>query len=431
MARRSRSARGRRLPHRTTADASGPVGPWSTTIEPRRLLFVDDEVPILRALERTFRAQRREWECQYVDDPVRALDVVDSFAPDAVVSDMLMPGLDGARFLAEAARRRPAMARFILSGEVGAGSLVRMAGAAHQCLAKPCRADVLLDVLRRALIDVSAVTEPALAARLYSMLSVPVPASLIETLRGLLAEAPTPARDHQAIALVAGSAGLTTKLLQVATWTRLGLGAAPAHAHDAYLQLGPDSVASLLVADLIAPLAEADATPFQRDVWRRSAHAAAAAEAIAQCEGFSLEAARESALVALWSTAAPLLLDAVCRDDYAALRQAAHADGGALPDLERRRFGLTAAQVFARMLRLWGLPATLADWTARGDDVTALSVDRLAPDAVAHLARLVVDANDGTAPAPASRTYLQRLGVGGRVPLWCAAAARALDAHAA
>lgn len=418
----------------TVKDTARPIraGPtWSPTIEPRRLLFVDDEIPILRALERTFRAHRREWACQFVDDPVRALDVVDSFAPDAVVSDMLMPGLDGARFLAEAARRRPAMARFILSGEVGAGSLVRMAGAAHQCLAKPCRAEVLIDVLTRTLIDATAVTEPALAARLYSMQSVPVPGSLVEALRRLLAEPPAAARDRQAVALIARSAGLATKLLQVATWTRLGLGAAPAHVHDAYLQLGPESVRSLLEGDLIAPLTEADATPFQHQVWRRSARAAAAAEALAQTEGFDASAIRESALVALWSTAAPLLLDAVARDDYAEVRRAAHDSGRAVHELERARFGLTAAQVLARMLRLWGLPATLADWTARGDDPARLSTDRLAPDAVAHLARLVVDATDGAAPTAASRDYLDRLGARERFTTWRTAAARALDADAA
>ena len=141
----------------------------------RRLLFVDDEVPILRALERMLRAHRRDWDCQFVDDPVKALDLVDSFEPDAVVSDMLMPGLDGAEFLTEAARRRPHMARFILSGEVGAGSLVRMARAAHQCLAKPCRGDVLIEVLRRALFDPAAVHEPAILAGLYALRSLPVP----------------------------------------------------------------------------------------------------------------------------------------------------------------------------------------------------------------------------------------------------------------
>ena len=80
-------------PDGTVRDAGG-----LTTM--RRLLFVDDDVAILRALERLLRTRRPHWECAFSDDPGTALDLVESFAPDAVVSDMLMPGMHGAEFLA-------------------------------------------------------------------------------------------------------------------------------------------------------------------------------------------------------------------------------------------------------------------------------------------------------------------------------------------
>lgn len=397
----------------------------------RRLLFVDDEVPILRALERMLRAHRRDWECHFVDDPVRALDLLDELAPDAVVSDMLMPGLDGAEFLTEAARRRPLMARFILSGEVGAGSLVRMARAAHQCLAKPCRGDVLMDVLRRALVDPSALKVPALMAALYGMQGLPMPAPLFDQLRRLLSQPATDRRDTQAVALIEGSAAVATKVLQVATWTRLGMGAPPAHVHDAYFQLGPESVWSLLDADLLRPLPGGETTAFQRDVWRRCEQVTAVAHAIAAAEGFGPDDSRQAALVAMWSTAAPLLIDSVCRDDYAGLRREAAAGGAALPDRERSHFGITAAEAFAQMLRLWGLPSSLAGWVARGDDLAALTAQGLALDGLAHAARLVTDTLDGHAAPPASLDYLAQIGMAARFEAWRAAGARALGAVAA
>lgn len=393
----------------------------------RRLLFVDDEVPILRALERMLRVHRRDWECQFVDDPVRALDVVDSFQPDAVVSDMLMPGLDGAEFLAEAARRRPHMARFILSGEVGAGSLVRMARAAHQCLAKPCRGDLLVEVLRRALLDPDAVREPAILSGLYAVRSLPVPAPRFEAVRRLLGMPSTDARDHEAVALIAGTVGLATKLLQVATWTRLGMGAPPLHVHDAYFQLGPDAVCALLDSDLLKPVPGGDTTAFQRTIWRRSARASAAARVIAAAEGLGTDEAREAALVTLWSTAAPLLPDLCARDAYAALRDTAAASGRPLDDLERERFGLTAVELCAQMLRLWGLSATLADRVVRtarpGDGASAV-------DAVPHAAAAVADTLDGDTRSPALAA-LERLGLEGRLPHWCALAEGVLEPMAA
>lgn len=397
----------------------------------RRLLFVDDEVPILRALERMLRAHRADWDCHFVDDPLRALDLLDELAPDAVVSDMLMPGLDGAEFLTEAARRRPLMARFILSGEVGAGSLVRMARAAHQCLAKPCRGDVLMDVLRRALVEPSAVKAPALMAGLYGTHGLPLAAPLFDQLRRQLSQPPSDLRDRQAVALIEGSAAVATKVLQVATWTRLGMGAPPAHVHDAYFQLGPESVWSLLDADLLHPLPGGDTTPFQRDVWRRCEQVPAVAHAIALAEGFSTDDGRQAALVALWSTAAPLLIDGACREDYATLRRDAAAGGAPLPARERAHFGLTAAEVFAQMLRLWGLPAPLTGWVGRGDDLATFTPGQLALDGLAHMARVVTDSLDGQAAPAASLDYLAQIGLAARFDPWRAAAARALGAVAA
>lgn len=397
----------------------------------RRLLFVDDEVSILRALERMLRAHRKDWECHFIDDPARALDALDDVAPDAIVSDMLMPGMDGAEFLTEAARRRPLMARFILSGEVGGGALVRMARAAHQCLMKPCRGDVLLDVLRQALVDPAAVTIPAVLAGVYGCHGLPVAAALCDDLQDLLSQPASEQRDTQAVIRIESSAAMASRVLQVATWTRLGLGTAPAHVHDAYFQLGAERVLSLIDTDLLRPLASTETSTFQHDVWRRCEQVTAVARRIAAMEGLSSDDAGQAALVAMWQTSAPLLLDAVCRDDYAALRQDPSAAPGPLSERERAHFGLSAAEVLALVLRLWGLPALLSEWVAHGDDETALIRDPRGPAGLAHLARLVTATLAGGAPTPASLDQLARIGAASRFDAWCNAGARVLDAEAA
>lgn len=392
----------------------------------RRLLFVDDEVPILRALERMLRAHRSQWECHFADDPMQALSLIETLAPDAVVSDMLMPGLDGAEFLMEAAARRPHMARFILSGEVGAGSLVRMARAAHQCLAKPCRGDLLMDVLRRALIAPDAVREPALLSGLYGLRSLPVSAPAYDAVRRLLGQPSSEARDREAVAVIARAPAIATKLLQVATWTRLGIGAPPLHVHDAYFQLGPDAVCALLDSDLLKPVPGSETTAFQGETWRRAGRASTVARVLADAEGLGADEARQVALVALWSTAAPLLLDICCRDAYAEVRATAVAGGADLAAAERARFGLTAGEAFAQMLRLWGLSPLLADRVAEAGDPAAL--DDASPDrALPHLARLVADAVDDGAHQTVLDASLARTGRGARLPEWKALAVDVLE----
>lgn len=366
----------------------------------RRLLFVDDEVPILRALERMLRVHRRDWECHFTDDPLRALTLVDDVQPDAVVSDMLMPGLDGAEFLQEASRRRPLLARFILSGEVGPGSLVRMARAAHQCLAKPCRGDVLLDVLQRALLTPAPGQAQALLRGIYGLTSLPVAAGRVETVRRLLARPWSDARDRDVVVLLAGSAGLATKLLQVATWTRLGMGTPPAHVHDAFFQLGPDAVRALLDSDLLTPLPGHQATAFQQATWRRAERSAAAARAIAHLEAFAPDQTRLAALVALWSASAPLLADVACRPQYDAARDEAARTGAALCVVERRTLGLSAADALAHLLQLWGLSPATAASVQRSDDAATLPDAPLAIETLAHVTRALVDEADGRALPP-------------------------------
>jgi response regulator RpfG family c-di-GMP phosphodiesterase len=80
----------------------------------RRVLLLDDEPLILRALKRAFAA--KGLDVVTTTDPNEALARLDD-AFDAVVSDLHMPNEDGARFLAEAARRTPATVRVLLSAD--------------------------------------------------------------------------------------------------------------------------------------------------------------------------------------------------------------------------------------------------------------------------------------------------------------------------
>ncbi|MEZ5290657.1 MAG: response regulator [Vicinamibacterales bacterium] len=396
----------------------------------RRLLFVDDDTPILRALERMMRSYRTEWECHFADDPIKALDDVGRLAPDAVITDMLMPGIDGAELLAEVVHRQPLSARFILSGEVGEGSLVRMARGAHQCLAKPCRGDVLRSVLQQALLNPDDFTTPAVMQGLLRLSRLPVAAPHFEALRRTMAQPASDARDDHAIALIESSGGIAAKVLQIATWARLGLGSPPTDAYDAYFQLGPDAVCALLESDLLLPVPPQETTPLQRDGWLRAERAARVAGAIGHAEGLSADETRRATLVALWTASGSLLLDAACRDDYARLARPGRGPGETSA-AEREAFGLSAGAMLSRMLRLWGLSPILAGPVERSDAAGGLPVDAALSHRIAFAAPFLVDNPDG-GPLPADvMAWLAPLDLGGRLDTWRRAAGRVLEPPAA
>lgn len=57
---------------------------------------------------------------------------------DVVVSDMRMPGMDGAGLLSEIKNRHPHAVRIMLTGQADEESTLRTIELAHQFLAKPC-----------------------------------------------------------------------------------------------------------------------------------------------------------------------------------------------------------------------------------------------------------------------------------------------------
>ena len=78
------------------------------------LLIVDDEARILSALRRALR--REGYEILTAERAEEALRILEERPVDAILSDQKMPGMSGAQFLAEAARRRPDAARMIITG---------------------------------------------------------------------------------------------------------------------------------------------------------------------------------------------------------------------------------------------------------------------------------------------------------------------------
>src|SRR5580700_3579302 len=115
-----------------------------------RILLVDDEELALRGLIRLLYSMRDEWDMEFLDSGEKALARM-AIAPfDVVISDMRMPGMNGAELLNEVMKRHPKTVRLILSGYADRELILKCVGSTHQYLAKPCDAEALKMTVRRA-----------------------------------------------------------------------------------------------------------------------------------------------------------------------------------------------------------------------------------------------------------------------------------------
>lgn len=96
-----------------------------------RLLFVDDEPRVLQGLRQSLRGKRQLWEMVFAGGGATALEEIERGRFDAVISDMRMPGIDGAELLRRVTLSQPHAFRVMLSGQMDESAAVRAAATAH------------------------------------------------------------------------------------------------------------------------------------------------------------------------------------------------------------------------------------------------------------------------------------------------------------
>jgi response regulator RpfG family c-di-GMP phosphodiesterase len=118
--------------------------PPRTAVQTASILLVDDEIAILDGLRRQLR---KRFDVHTANSGAEALELLTSVPVAVVVSDMRMPQMDGATFLAHVRARHPDVVRILLTGQTDTQAAIKAVneGQIYRFLTKPCPSDVLLD----------------------------------------------------------------------------------------------------------------------------------------------------------------------------------------------------------------------------------------------------------------------------------------------
>ena len=115
-----------------------------------RLLLVDDDAAVLQALNRLFC---RQYEVVLCNSGEEALTYLQQHSADLIISDMRMPGMDGAELLKQCSDNYPEMIRFLLTGYADLESAIKAVneGNIDRYIAKPWDNDNLRTMVAEAI----------------------------------------------------------------------------------------------------------------------------------------------------------------------------------------------------------------------------------------------------------------------------------------
>jgi HD-like signal output (HDOD) protein len=386
-----------------------------------RVMFVDDQPNVLAGLRRMLRSLHSEWEMDFIDGGDEALALLDRENYDVVVTDMRMPGMNGAQLLTEVMNRRPGTVRIILSGQADAQSVLQAVSPAHLYLSKPCEADALKAAVGRAL-QLRETLKDAMKGIVSRVTRLPSAASLYQQLIDELdSEEPSLRRVGE---LVAQDVAMTAKLLQLVSSSFFG---APRVIHD------PAHAASLLglaalkplvhTAEIFQPYSGGGSLDFS--IAEKNAHSSAVAllaQRIALDTTGERSLADDALLAGMVHDVGQLIFAKSLPLEYQEALTARAEREIPLIQAESDRLGANHADAGAYLLGLWGVSDRIIDAVAHHHHPDRSPHKGFTPLSAVHLADALVcqaqPSGETATDAQLHRDYVRDLGLDDKLSAW-------------
>ena len=393
----------------------------------KKILFVDDEQKVLDGLRRTFRVMRHEWDMRFVENGQDALRALDTEKFDVVVSDMRMPGMDGAQLLGHIRERHPDVVRIILSGYSDQEMIMKSVKVAHQYLSKPCDTDVLKATVSRAFALRDIMSNETLAGIISRIDKLPsAPTVYQEVVQAM--ESPNTSIS-QIADIISRDIGMTAKILHLANSAFFGISHNVTSIERALSLLGLETLVSLVLT--IQIFAQHEHTAIEgfsiQSLMNHCMSTGALAKLVAREEQQERSVVDDCFMGGLLHDVGKLVLATSLSESYEQIVQEARETQQPTVAVEQKILGTTHAEVGAYLLGLWGLPDPIVEAVAFHHEPRRCPVRSFGPLAAVHvgnaLAKQVRSNHPGHAP---DIGYLDELKLAHRLPVW-ERAAKILD----
>ena len=308
------------------------------------------------------RPQRARWEMRFACGGEDALQVLEEFSCDVIVTDMRMPGMDGARLLEVVRNRFPGAVRIILSGHCEMESTMRAVPVAHQFLQKPCDSGSLVHSLERACELTSTLQGTPVRSIVGAVGELPcLPGTSVALMRELEDPDVPVSRIGQ---IVEQDVAIAAKVMQLVNSAFFGRSQGISSIQHAVTFLGVDVLKQLVVAAEIfrafRPVREMEG--FSLTQIQHHSHRVAAIVAVLPLPAAMVPVATVAALL---HDVGKLVLASRLPDSCDQVLALAASDHIPLHEAELQVIGASHAEIGGYLLDLWGLPAVVVSAVTR------------------------------------------------------------------
>ncbi len=392
----------------------------------RRVLFVDDEPQILEGLRSMLRRQRHDWEMAFAPSGDAALALMQASPFDVIVSDMRMPGMDGAALLARVRQEYPQVVRIVLSSHTELSTALRVVPVAHQFLAKPCDAEMLRVAIERACHLKALLHDDSIRRTVGGLGELP---SLPRTYHALTLALANPGTPLQKVAgIVELDVGISAKVLQLVNSAFFGSARSITNIQSAVGYLGISTLKSLVLSvelfRIFAPKVPLEG--FSLEDLQRHARLTAYIAARLPVPKHLVDIAMVAGML---HDVGKLIVAWKLPERFKKLLAEVGEEQCPLYKVEEREYGLSHAEIGAYLLGLWGLPYAVVEAIALHHAPDRVPHQNFDAASAVYIANLLAQELDSSPPFPwenglqSNQDYLVSLGVQEEIPVWRAMAA--------
>ncbi len=376
-----------------------------------KILFVDDEPRILEGIERMLFHLSDEWEMEFVTSGHDALEELEEEGDyEVIVTDMRMPGMDGASLLAEVNKRHPNIVRIVLSGHAEQEAAMRAVPVAHQYLNKPCKANLLQEVVERACGLNALLTDQTVRNVIGHVDKLPSIPRIYSSLTKALSDPKTKADDVAEI--VKQDSAMVVKILQLVNSAFFGRSKSITNINQAVIRLGFQMVKNLVLSVEIFDGREGQKMPQGISVDALQDHALKTASIAAKL--FADKQQSDDAFMAgMLHDIGKLIIATEMPERMTEILSVVREENLEFHQAELKLYGVTHAEIGAYLLSLWGLPYPIIEAIANHHDP-----DRVANDTGFDLLSAIYIADALDSEIEVDSAYLDTIGVADKLEEW-------------